>query len=586
MGPARRACRPKSWTVSDVRSVRSSVGRKRLRPCLRIRVGAGASFALALLVLTGCGGSGGSTASSTSSGSQNGVALVSSTPPPRGSVSAITWDSPFGEPTSLDPIHNVYYTPGTVLPNLCDQLYWTNPVTLRPEPDLAVSSSQPSPLTLVYNIRQGVKFWDGHPLTATDVVYSLSRNANPSPKLAGGLYPNFEFVKSITATGPYQVTIKLTHPDELLPKELAAGSGMIYEAAYAKSKGTSFGTSTGGIMCSGPFKLVSWSPGNQIVMQRNSNYWNKSLIPKVRTVTFKFITDPSALTSGLLSGAIDGTFEVPTSAIPELQAASNGHLYFGKSTQAWIAMPVGGLMTNPKIRKAMSLALDRPAIAKTVYRGAAQPLLSFAPPTSWGSSARSVYQTAYASLPGARPDVAAAKALVASAGSPTTPITFGYLAGNAQQTEMATILQSDAAAVGLHVKPMALTPSVYGNVSTGINIPKDLDTFLVPYYVQVADPFDEIPYFLQPKPGGYVNYINWRNSVADADLAKARQTYNPVKRAQLEVAAQNIYQVQATADIPFVYYDEVSFANNRITGFTTEFPYLFYPWAATIGATQ
>jgi peptide/nickel transport system substrate-binding protein len=532
-------------------------------------------------VLAGYGVSGASGSTATGSG----IHVVSSTPAPTHAISSFTWDSPFGEPTSLDPIHNIYYAPGTVLPNLCDQLYWTNPVTLQPEPDLAVSYSQPNPLTLVYKIRRGVKFWDGHPVTAADVAYSLNRNANPSPKLAGGLYPNFEYVKSITATGPYQVTIKLTKPDELLPKELAAGSGAVYEEAYAKSKGASFGTATGGLMCSGPFKLVSWKPGTDIVMGANPDYWNKALEPKVKTVTIDFITDPSALTAGLLSGAIDGTYEAPTSSIPELESTSSGHLYFGKSTALYIDFPLAGLMLNPKIRAALSLVIDRPAIAKTAFFGAAQPALAFAPPSSWGS-AISVFQQAYSKLPGATPNVAAAKKLFAEAGSPKTAITFGYLATNPQQVDTATIMQADAAKIGMNIKLVGLTPTVYENITADTDIPKTLDSYDGAVYYQVADPFDEFVYFLQPQPGSYDNYINYTNSTVDHDFVLARQTYNDVKRAHLEVAAQQIYQAEDTVEIPLVNYYEVSFANAKITGFPTGFPYLFYPWAAKIGAAK
>jgi peptide/nickel transport system substrate-binding protein len=77
------------------------------------------------------------------------------------------------------------------------------------EPDLATSWSQTSPVTYVYHLRQGVKFWDGHPLTAADVAYSLNYDRAAGSDVAF----SFADVKSITATNPSTVTVTLTAPD-------------------------------------------------------------------------------------------------------------------------------------------------------------------------------------------------------------------------------------------------------------------------------------------------------------------------------------------------------------------------------------
>jgi peptide/nickel transport system substrate-binding protein len=77
------------------------------------------------------------------------------------------------------------------------------------EPDPATSWAQTSPVTYVYNLRHDVTFWDGHPLTATDVAFSMNHYR------AQGSQASFAYtgVKSITATGPYTVTVTLTQPE-------------------------------------------------------------------------------------------------------------------------------------------------------------------------------------------------------------------------------------------------------------------------------------------------------------------------------------------------------------------------------------
>jgi peptide/nickel transport system substrate-binding protein len=338
-------------------------------------------------------------------------------------------------------------------------------------------------------------------------------------------------------------------------------------------------------MCSGPYKFVSWTPGQDIVITANPNYWDKALIPKVKTVKFEFITSSSALTTGLLSGAIDGTQEVPQSSIPELKSTSVGHLYFGKSSQVDTMLPLGGPMSNPLLRKALSLSINRAAIAQNVFFVAGGPSVSLVPPDVF-SYDKAAFQAAYNELPGSTPDIAEAKALVKQAGSPTTPITFGYLAGDQQQLQIGTILQAGASQAGLNIQLKPLTSTQYGDITTGVSTPAGIDLAIYAGYNLVREPLEEPPYYVNPRPLGYVNYIHYVNTTAISDMNQAIGTSDPSKRAQLYIASQNIYQAQDTAVIPLVQLDEVTFAASRLTGFPTQFCYFEYPWAAMMGAAK
>ena len=100
------------------------------------------------------------------------------------------------------------------------------------EPGLATVSN-PSPTTMVFTLRPGVKFWDGHPVTSADVVYSLDRQMNPG--LGGFNVADFSRVASVTATSRSQVTIKLKQPDYWLEGELASIPGIIIEKSFAEN---------------------------------------------------------------------------------------------------------------------------------------------------------------------------------------------------------------------------------------------------------------------------------------------------------------------------------------------------------------
>src|SRR4029077_20627420 len=165
--------------------------------------------------------SAGSEGSSTSGNISPTKGLVTSTPAGTKTVPSMVW-AVYRDVNSLDPISAFDYPENTAASLMCESL-------LRQarngalQPGLA-SVANPSPTTMVFTLRQGVKFWDGHPVTPADVVYSLDRNTDP--KLGGFYSLVFNRVKSIAATGSNQVTITLKQPDYWLQGELASMPGI------------------------------------------------------------------------------------------------------------------------------------------------------------------------------------------------------------------------------------------------------------------------------------------------------------------------------------------------------------------------
>src|ERR1700736_4570803 len=125
------------------------------------------------VAVIGCGSST-TTPGAATAGSYN-VPLTDQQPAASKSVAAITWALPYGEPTTIDPIKAGDYSPDFMVAQMCDFMLRFTP-TWELRPGLAESWSRPNSTTLVFKIRRGVTFWDGHPLTPDDVVYSLLRN--------------------------------------------------------------------------------------------------------------------------------------------------------------------------------------------------------------------------------------------------------------------------------------------------------------------------------------------------------------------------------------------------------------------------
>ncbi len=534
---------------------------------------------LATAATAGCG----SKATSPSPGATTpGVTLQSTTPPGTGTVDQITWDLTLGEPTTLDPLKAGDYSPCFVSSQLHDTLVRYSP-DWKLGPGIAESWTQPDELTIVYTIRQDAKFWDGNPVTVDDVIFSLKRNMDPE---TGSIWIAFySNVKSITQTGPWEMTVKFAKPDELFNKEMGTDAGGIVEKAYVQKVGEAKYGSGANVMGSGPYKLVSWKSGSEIVLEANPGYWDPNLQPKVQKVTLKFIVDTSTITNALLSGEIDGAYEVPPTSIPPLKSTSNGKLYFGPSLSvSEIAISNNkGPMGNPQLRKALAMAINRPAIVEKVFNGAAVVNKTLTPPTAWDPEALSVYKQAFDALPGGTPDVAGAKQIVAGQTGASKPMVMAVLAGDQRELELASIVQQAAKDIGMTINLKQMQPMDLSNYFYVPSYRKGIDMAMTLGWLDVPDPLDYTSLFIGE--GALFNWINYRNTQVEKNLELARQTYDPVKRANLIVEAQKIYTNDMVA-IPLAMDAEILFMNNRISGAPASFAYMWIPGLAMIGGTQ
>ncbi len=497
------------------------------------------------------------------------------------SPTSVTWDLPEGEPGSLDPALSGTSSSTVPLSNMCESLTRYTPAG-KLVPWLASSYKQPNSKTLVFKIRSGIKFWNGKPLTPADVVYSLKRQLNP--KLGGAWSaPWFLDVASIKQTGAHNVTIRFKSPDAVFVEIMSTTAGQISEASYVKAKGKQYGTSKGGLMCTGPFEFSSWTSGQSIVMKANPHYWKKAQAAKVGTLTFDFITDPNTLTNALRSGQIDGTYEVPVSSVATLKSGGVGTVHLSRSVQMEILTFThkAGPIRNAKVRKALTIAINRSEIAKSVYHGAATPVWSIVMPTLW-SYGKSIFSKTYRSLPGSRVDPAGAKALVTSAGAGAKKtITLLVSSANSTDQEIAAYIQSVAGQVGLHVKIVTTPPGRFIQV---LFDPKQLnhyDMLLDEGAWDILDPIE--PLMFVAMPGSILDTSGFNNPKVTKLITKAQGTRNLTKRARLLDNATKIYQGKFFGEMLVANPSERLFENKRITGApTSPLGYLYTPWAASL----
>jgi peptide/nickel transport system substrate-binding protein len=537
------------------------------------------------MTVAACGASstGGTTAQSASA--QSSVHLQNTAGTAHGDVASATWDLPYGEPSTLDPDNGAYYNASLVTDQLCDTLLRFGP-NYKVEPDLA-TAKQVNPLTLVFNLRHDVKFWNGDPMTSADVVYSLDHAFSPN-SATGAL---FTAVRSVVATGKYQVTLHFSHPDELVEKEMPSFASAIFEKKQAIHAGSKFGSAQGGIMCSGPYELTKWTPGSSIVVTANPHYWDPARAAHIKKLTFTFATNSTTIAEGLISGQTDGAYEVPAETLPRLKESGKGNLHFGPAPiylQLSVATSSGPL-GNLNLRKALFTSINRASLASIVYHGAAQPVYTQLTPESWDASTHAQWERAYQPYAkagagyGSAQSLAAGKKLVSASGYKATPITLATLAGDATLDEVAELIQQQAKLIGLNVTIRSLQPIQYANAGTSAKARAGIDLILATSFNVAQDPIEQMTF--DQLPGSFYNYTDYNNPQVNRDVAEARASYSPRRQTQLLINAQSTYEKQWRS-ATLLDLDEISYVNNALSGEWTSFPYMLTSSMSSIGAAH
>jgi peptide/nickel transport system substrate-binding protein len=546
----------------------------------RMTLSAVAAVAAAALALAACGRSAPGTSNS---GGKQPVTesptkgLVVSTTPGTKPVGTVTW-AVYRDVNSLDPIFAFDYPENTADSLMCESLLKQNPDGSI-SPGLATMSN-PSPDKLVFTINKAAKFWDGHPVTPADVVYSLDRAMSPS---LGGFYTLvFDRVKSIAATGSDQVTITLKQPDYWLPGELASMPGIVIEKAFAQKEGKKYGTPSGSIMCTGAYKLKSWVPGVGVTAVPNPHYWQPSVHPLVKQIIIKGVASDAELTSGLSTGAIQGTYTSGgLSTLPQLKAGNAVNIYNGEgwSTDAFIVDSFKGVLGSLKVRQALSLALNRQAIVTNVYKGAALIPRWLSNPGVFGYG-KSVFAKAYDSSPLMSYNLAKAKKLVKEAGDVGKTFTIGTSQQIANIAAVTGAYQAAADAIGLHTVLKNVSAQNYINFFTDPKARAGVDGFLTVNYGDYADPAALLSTLVVP--GGSQNYDNFHDPLILHWLEQARSTANPDARAALVAKAEE-RAAKLLPWIPDVQPTNLLILSKDLTGATASFAYMFAPWANSLG---
>jgi peptide/nickel transport system substrate-binding protein len=391
---------------------------------------------------------------------------------------------------------------------------------------LAAEATQDSPRQWTIRLKDGIEFHNGKTLGADDVIYSLKRILNPKEGLFGTAGIASIDPKGMKKMDKLTVRLRLTAPDSTIGEQLGQYYNGIVPVGYSRKNNLKY-------VGTGPFKVQSFTPGRQSVHVRNDNYWQtgQPYFDQVRIIDF---ADPSAQVNALFSGAIDAMTDIPFAQIDT--AKGRGIKVLESPGGGWLPLCMAIDMdpfTDVRVRKAMRLIADRPAMLAQVLSG-------------HGHVANDLYAPFdadyYAALPQRHQDIEQAKALLKAAGKEGLVVDLHTTDGAGGMVDSANVFAAQAKAAGVTIN-VKNDPNYYGDQYLKLAFSVDF-WGTRSYLPQVANgslptaPYNECHW--PPKDSNYLSLYK-----------QAKAAVDPVKRKELTHEMQKLEYNQGGYIIPF-----------------------------------
>ena len=350
-----------------------------------------AGVGAAALGLAACGGNkSGSTATS-----GNASSAGSST----GSINTAGFTVQYGSnPETLDPALNSAVDGGNTIITVFETLLIINENNEAVPGQAESWTTSEDGLTWVFTMRDGLKWSDGSELNAKDFEYSFKRMANPNtaapyaetclgmidgfeeaagfPDKDGNptVEPNPDALNVKASDDGKTLTIVLGYPCSYFDKIAAFAAMSPVQKATVEANGDAWCTSPDTYVCNGPYMITEWTPSERIVLTKNPNYvggWDSSKIVS-DSITLLLLEDSSASFAAYNSGEAVLIKDVPTDEIPSLTKAEDGGDFYVDTILGTYYVSLNlkrDAFKDAKVRKALSLAIDRDYVANTIMQG-------------------------------------------------------------------------------------------------------------------------------------------------------------------------------------------------------------------------
>jgi peptide/nickel transport system substrate-binding protein len=460
--------------------------------------------------------------------------------------------------TSMDPhYHNLS-------PNNSMMLHVFEPLIKRDDnqklvPGLATSWKALDDLTWEFKLRKNVRFHDGSPFTADDVVFTLKRVPNV-PNSPSSFATFTKPIVDVKVVDSHTLVFKTASPHVLLPSDLA--SVMVISKLHGEKAATEDYNSGKAAIGTGPYKLAEYVPNQRVVLKANYGYWGGE--EPWDKVTFKILTNSAARVAALLSGDVQMIETVPTADIGKLSTdkryalvdkVSNRVIYVHLNQRSDTAAPfitgkdgkplAKNPLKDPRVRKALSIAINRDAIADRVMEKRAVPAGQLLPDFFFGTSKK---------LKPAKYDPEGAKKLLAEAGYPSGFAMTIHGTNNRyiNDDKVAQAIAQFYTRIGIDSKVETMPASVYFTRATK----GEFSYMQLGWGTESGEQGSSLRSLLatydQAKGMGVTNRARYSNPELDALIGQAMSTIDDKKREALIQKAAEL-AMNDTALIPIHY---------------------------------
>jgi peptide/nickel transport system substrate-binding protein len=313
-------------------------------------------------------------------------------------------------------------------------------------PDLATSWESSEDLqTWTFHLRPDVKFHNGKPFNASDVLFTYKRILDK--EVASVLRVNFSIVTNIEAVDPLTVRFTLSVPYSDFAAAAAGYQAMIVSESVVDTLTTHpIGT--------GPFRFVEYRPGDQMTLERNPDYFLPG-VPTIDRAILRIIPEFTTAVSALESGAVDVVYDLPPEQVDNVKRSTVAH------TEEVVAGRWQGIIWNcemkpfddPRVRRAFSKLVDKPVLTDIAMFGHGTPTLTPIPP---------LHPYFRKDIPIGGADIPGAKRLLAEAGIPEGFTLEMYVPGaNPPRERLATAFRDSAKQAGVNVQLRMVPPDKF-----------------------------------------------------------------------------------------------------------------------------
>jgi peptide/nickel transport system substrate-binding protein len=438
--------------------------------------------------------------------------------------------------------------PEHMVAELCYCNLTTLTTEMAPLPDLAVSwSANPDFTEWTFKLHPGVKFSDGSPCTAKDVAATFQ--AILDPKTASPARAIVSMIKEPVVVDDETILFRLNTPYADLPATVAVFDTRIIPAAIAAGNLAKLSRESVG---AGPFKLVSYEPDRLIVLERNPHYFIPDQ-PYLDRVEIRVYPDSSAETSALLAGDNDLMAIAAQSEFGRLKNVSGVDAQQVPSGQ-FLNINMGcdaKPFSDPRVRKALSLAVDREALVGFVALDAGKP--------GDDVPVNSIYRY-FKKEPAKKQDIAEAKKLLAEAGYPDgIDLTLVASDNPATRTQLAVAVREMAKPAGFRIAVQTMPHAAY------LDQVWKKGSFYIGFY-NTQQTVDGVFTLLYTSDAAW-NETRWNNKEFDKLVAAGRRTSDDAERTSIYGKAQDMMYAETPSIIP-IFFDILAGKRSYVKGYT------------------